>query len=308
MISKSVFLFLLAVQIFYVSRSQGCSDAGFCTIGNQSPGFQEKAGSSNHSLGFVSAMGVGDEGVMVISPALEYNFFLSSSWAFQAKITAGYASGNLGTATGPGDIFLAGNYYFNRDANWKTSATIGIKLPLNQSDLSKNELTYPMQYQSSLGTTDILLGFSMNNNRWMFSAGWQQPISGTNKNSFIASQWSDPDAINYPPSNQFNRKADLLFRSNYSFIKNSKMLLNGGILGIYHLENDRYLFESPVFSPAEIYGSKGLTLNLTTSLQLELSKKFNLGFSAGMPLIVREQRPDGLTRKFVLAPELSFRF
>ncbi|MGB8192560.1 MAG: hypothetical protein WCF67_11610, partial [Chitinophagaceae bacterium] len=169
---------------------QGCSDAGFCTIGNLAASKHDTAAAHRHQLKFISSFGVGDEDVFIFTPALEYNFRFSERFSVQSKLTVNYASGNLGTAAGLGDLYLSGTYNFKSETHWKTSATLGTKLPLNQGNLKEGNRSLPMQYQSSLGTVDLIAGVSLISTHWQFAAGWQQPLTGINRNNFLPAYWT----------------------------------------------------------------------------------------------------------------------
>jgi hypothetical protein len=162
-----------------------------------------------------------------------------------------------------------------------------------------------MPYQSSLGTTDLLGAFSFTGRSWQVSAGIQQPVSGRNNNTFLPEDFDDPDASTYVPSNQLKRKGDMLLKSTYMWRLTERLNMHTGMLGIYHLGNDTYKSATGQ-SEMTLMGSKGLTLNVTGSIFYTLSPSCRIGLSGGVPLIVRDIRPDGLTRSFVLIPEISF--
>lgn len=287
------------------SFSQGCSDAGFCTLGNLNPLHQNKT-KQKLTLGLTN--GVGDEGVYVITPSIKYDYELNKAWELQAKLTANYATGNLGNATGLGDLFLSTTYTFPSSNKWKKSFLIGTKLPLAKSNLKTGGKSLPMQYQSSLGTIDVIIGISVTNNKWLFATAFQQPLTGTNGNNFLPIYFSSATATNYPPSNDFKRKADVLLRTNYEVAATKKAKYNLGLLGIFHLGKDTYIDGNISSKALEIKGSDGLTLNITAAASFVLSKKITLGFLAGTPLVVRDVRPDGLTRSFSINTDLIFNF
>jgi hypothetical protein len=191
---------------------------------------------------------------------------------------------------------------------WKVTGMIASKIPLNQSSLEKDGLGLPMVYQSSLGTVDLISGMSFMNRGWIISLGWQQPLSGENANEFLPADWDIQEAVAYPPSNKFNRKGDALLRFTYSRQLGTALLLQGGLLNIYHLADDT--FKDPAFSnqPISIKGSKGLTMNITASAWVNVGRKLKAGITAGVPFLVRDIRPDGLTRHFVVSPELQWKF
>jgi hypothetical protein len=114
--------------------------------------------------------------------------------------------------------------------------------------------------------------------------------------------------MNYPPSFMFDRKGDLLIRASRGFGNLKDLSFNAGLLAIYHLGEDQYTnpFEGNKVLP--INGSSGLTLNLTGAAYWQAGKRTRVGITAGLPLVVRDVRPDGLTRSWVLVPEISFAF
>ena len=287
------------------SIAQGCSDAGFCTLGNLNP-LHQKTGKQKLTIGITN--GIGDEGVYVLTPSLKYDYKINSAWEIQAKLTSNYSSGNLGSAFGLGDLFINAQHTFNAASKWKTSLLIGTKLPLNNANLMVNGKSLPMQYQSSLGTVDAIAGLSITNNKWLFAAALQQPLTGYNNNNFLPIYFGSTQASKYPPSNNLNRKADVLLRANYEIVARKSSKVNVGVLSIYHVANDTYVNGNFSNNPIAINGSEGLTLNLTASATFAISKKINLGFLAGSPLVVREVRPDGLTRSFSITTDLIFNF
>lgn len=305
---KIIFTGIVSVLLAFTSRSQGCSDAGFCTIGNLATHKADTADSLKSGFKLSLPLGLGDEDVFVFAPALEYSYGLSQKLTLQGKLTANYASGNLGSAVGLGDLFVSGTYAFAPETKWKPSLTIGVKLPLSQSDLKEGARSLPMQYQSSLGTVDLITGFALASSKWQFAAGWQQPLSGINRNHFLPVYWDKAEATKYPSSNDFKRKGDVLLRTAYLFSAGSNWSLNGGLLGIYHLGEDSYIDANTSSKPIAIRGSDGLTLNATGGLAYAVSKKVSIGFSGGVPLIVRDVRPDGLTRRFVFSPDILLKF
>jgi hypothetical protein len=307
---KSVVVFILLLSIVFNAQvyAQGCSDAGFCTIGSIKPQDSALQNIKKQKLTVVLANGIGDESVYVFTPGIQYDNQLSDRWAIQAKITVNYASGNLGNAFGLGDAYLSGTFSIKDKSSWKKSILFATKLPLNNGDIREGTKPLPMQYQSSLGTVDIIGGFSITNNKWAFATAFQQPLSGRNRNTFLPAYWNTAAASKYPPTNDFKRKGDVLLRAGYNVGVNKKFNINLGLLGIYHLGKDSYIDGNISNKPIEIAGSDGLTLNGTAAAWYRVSNKFSIGLTGGVPFVVRDVRPDGLTRKFVIAPEFIFHF
>ncbi|MFY8127450.1 MAG: hypothetical protein ACOVMM_03670 [Chitinophagaceae bacterium] len=302
---KKIVLLLAIIAKSTFSFTQGCSDAGFCTLGNLNPLHQNKE-KSQLTIGFTN--GIGDEGVFVFTPSIKYDYRINKSWEIQAKVTSNYASGNLGSAFGLGDLFLNTTHTFKSKSKWKSSFIIGTKIPLNNSNLKFDNKSLPMQYQSSLGTVDAIAGYTITNSKWLFATAVQIPLTHHNGNQFLPLVFGGSNASKYPPTFNFNRKADVLIRGNYEIASTAKSKFNIGLLGIYHLSNDFYKNLSISNNYIEINGSEGLTLNFTAAASFKLSKKFTLGFLAGTPLVVRDLRPDGLTRSFSINTDLIFNF
>ncbi len=305
-----IFFFLLIKTTLFCSKStaQGCSDAGFCTIGNFNKHTKDSFSQNKQKLSLILGNGIGDEDVYVFTPGVQYDYTFNRSWSVQGKITGNYAGGNLGNASGFGDLFLSATYSVPENNNWQTSFLFGTKLPLNKGDIHATGKPLPMQYQSSLGTIDLLAGVTIFNKKWLFSTAIQQPLTGTNGNTFLPAYWNTPQANKYSPSNDFNRKGDVLLRASYNLIANRKLDINIGLLGIYHVGKDTYIDGNLSNKPIALSGSEGLTLNGTAAIHYQLNNKFSIGLTGGVPFVVRDVRPDGLTRKFVLSPEFSFNF
>jgi hypothetical protein len=210
---------------------------------------------------------------------------------------------------GAGDIYLSASREKALKSDWFFTYTAGFKIPLNQANASEMGMPLPMQYQSSLGTFDVIAGFTINSPQWQFSAAYQQPLSGENRNGFLPEYWNGkPEADNYPPSFMLDRKGDVLLRASRNFRPSPTVGFNTGLLGIFHLGNDKYTnpFEGNRVIPIE--GSSGLTLNLTGAVYWQAGKNTQVGLTAGVPLVVRDVRPDGLTRSWVVSPEISWSF
>jgi hypothetical protein len=72
------------------------------------------------------------------------------------------------------------------------------------------------------------------------------------------------------------------------------------------LANDTYADDNKMRRP--IYNSTGLTLNGNVFFDYRLKNGNGFELSLGTPFIVRDQRPDGLTRKIVASLEYQFSF
>ena len=162
-----------------------------------------------------------------------------------------------------------------------------------------------MAYQSSLGTYDLVLGTA-----WVFrkkidlNTAVQLPVINANKNTFFREYSTEMD---FESTNNFQRKADILLRLGYILkSKNNKWTLRPNALAIAHLGKDDY---ENIFGKKEsIDGSAGLTLNLNLQALYQIAQQKSIGFSIASPVIVRQSRPDGLTRSLTLSVNYLFGF
>ncbi len=273
---------------------QGCSDAGFCTVNGLHPQEEmtQEDGPKNQ-LKVGSFYGSADYSINVYGAYLEFRRQLNAAWGLSVKATSLGQNGNGISTFGLGDLFLNGTY----QANGQLSFTLGAKIPFNRSDRSENGSHLPMDYQSSLGTYDLILGAAYQFAGWQISAGWQQPLIQNNNLFRPGFHPFNSDLSAFQNTYGFQRAGDVLLRISYPLTLNPKLSLTPSLLPIYHLQNDRYQnFRGQEF---EIEGSQGLTLNVNFYLAYSLSNSSALQLNAGFPLLVREARPDGLTRSFI---------
>jgi len=163
-----------------------------------------------------------------------------------------------------------------------------------------------MDYQASLGTFDLIFGIGYEIEKIQIVAAIQQPLT-QNDNEFIATNYPINSKLRtFQSTNKFERSGDVLLRASYPINLNSKIKLTPSVLPIYHLTNDKYTDEFNI--QKEINNSQGITLNGNVYMDYEISSKSIFQLNAGMPFIVRDARPDGLTRGFVANFEYRMKF
>ena len=163
-----------------------------------------------------------------------------------------------------------------------------------------------MDYQASLGTFDLILGVGYEIKKVQFVVAAQQPLT-QNNNQFIASNYPINSKLgSFQSTNKFERSGDILLRMSYPINLHSKLRLTPSILPIYHLTNDKFTDEFNI--KREIIGSQGLTLNGNAYFDYEINNNNSLQLNIGMPVVVRDARPDGLTRGFVANLEYRVKF
>lgn len=289
------FLWLLIIfsLTMPVSYGQGCSDAGFCTINSIKPLHGDSTSLNKNQIKIGAFFGSADYSITVWGNYLEYNSQLSEKIGFDAKLTSLAQTGNGINTFGLGDIFLSGNYKINKRLNF----TIGTKILLTNGNKKIDGNALPMDYQSSLGTLDLIAGLGYEVNKFHFVLALQQPLT-QNKNEFFSENYSSASPLSQIQStNGFRRSGDVLLRLSYPIKLLHRLKLTPSLLPIYHVSNDKYTDNSGL--EKEIIGSQGLTLNGNLYFDFDLSKTSALQLNFGMPFIARDARPDGLTRSFI---------
>lgn len=296
---KPILLLLAGILFCPAIFSQGCSDAGFCSLGilkNNASGTGNK-----YSIAIGANYGVGEQNTSTVNPYLEYAVKINKHLSGQVKMTAVYANGFLGSTFNLGDIFGFVNYTVNPTVINKPSFLSGIKIPLSYSnDKNKDGKPLLLDYQSSLGTFDFIGGANyVIREKWELNAGIQIPVVQKNKNSFFPDEYTDSRINNFLPTNNFKRKSDALVRvGHYLFLKKYFITLKPNILAIYHLGEDNY--ENRLGKRESISGSGGLTVNAGIMAAKKFKNSNELELIAAAPFIVRDSRPDGLTRSVVV--------
>jgi len=251
-----------------------------------------------------TSFGKGDRNTTISITQLEANMRLIDKKLFaQVKLPYTYVKGDLGSTNGIGDITLGATYIVFNKIKSNLSLSGGVKIPTNDANLANDTLALPMVYQTSLGTTDVLIGAKYTFKKWDFTVGYQHAFS-SNNNGYLHRSTIDSNAYNsYFESNKLQRADDAIFRANRTFII-KKINFSAGLLFIYHLKNDTYV--NKLNQRQTIKDSEGLTLNLNFAAVAPLTKKLDFVFIFASPVVVRKVRPDGLTREFIVQVGLKY--
>jgi hypothetical protein len=98
-----------------------------------------------------------------------------------------------------------------------------------------------------------------------------------------------------------------LLRATYSIkTPNKKFTFKPNVLFIYHLGEDS--FENAFSKRETIFGSDGLTVNGNLITTYNFNNQNSVELSLASPFVVRDVRPDGLTRSFVLGLQYKITF
>jgi hypothetical protein len=300
----SIIVALLLIANNYCN-AQGCSDAGICTIPILKPGanaFTDSLSAKNNIRVGISR-GAGDFNIDVNNAYLVYIRKISNKLSVDTRLTTQAQNGNSIKTAGISDIFLNANYRLGK----MLRLNVGTKLPMRNANISNaSNLSLPMNYQVSLGTVDAMMGLALNVKKLQFASGLQLPLT-QNANQFLANNFLlDSVLKTIPNTNNFVRAADALLRASYQINMGKRLSVTPSLLPIFHLANDKYTDAAGVVQ--EIIGSKGLTLNTNMFLNYALSKKQMIQLILAAPLMVRDVRPDGLTRSFVGGIEYQLGF
>jgi len=290
--------FLFTGQI----NAQGCSDAGICTVHSFKPNGLDSISNNPNQFKAGVSYGAADYSISVFGTYLEYDRRINEKFGLDAKLTSLSQSGNDISAFGLSDLYVNSNYRINN----KASLTLGIKIPFSDANRKEDGRSLPMDYQSSLGTFDLVFGIGYAIGSLQLVAAIQQPLT-QNNNEFFAEDYPLFSPLRaFQSTNQFKRSGDVLLRASYPIDFGSKFRFTPSLLPIYHLSNDKYTNKQDI--EVEIEGSQGLTLNWNLYLDYELNNDQALQLNVGAPFIVRDVRPDGLTRSFVASLEYRIKF
>ncbi len=302
---KNIFNSFVLITLSAITQmvfGQGCSDAGFCTLNSFKPSKQETELVKNNQIKIGAFIGSADNSISVWGNYMEYNRQITNKFGLDARINTLAQNGNDLSVFGVSELFLTGKLSIFK----RFKLTLGTKIPLANGNRKDNSLPLPMDYQSSLGTFDLILGGGYEFNKISFVLALQQPLS-QNKNEFLAENYPAGSPLrNFQSTNKFIRSGDILLRVSYPFNIGQKLTLTPSLLPIYHLANDQYTDITGV--EKEITGSQGLTLNGNLYIDYELNQRNALQLNAGIPFVVRDVRPDGLTRSFVVNLEYKINF
>ena len=300
---RFILLLFSCAFIIHTANSQGCSDAGFCSLdGIQNSDSEIKSYNNKFTIG--SSYGIGDHNITIVAPYFSYQRSVGKNLSISTKLTAIQQSSEYAENTGLSDVFVIANYRLND----KTKLTAGAKLPLSDGNQLNNSADpFPLDFQPSLGTTDIIVGFATNIKKLQINVATQLPVF-QGKNTFSSEVYDTSNFYSeFQSTNNYKRKGDVLLRATYEVSKTEKFRFTSSLLSIYHLGNDTYI-PLRFIENEEIIGSSGLTLNLNLFLEYTLSQKSSINFSVGSPIIVRMVRPDGLTRSFIASLTYGYSF
>ena len=304
----------MATCLLYSSNvaSQGCSDAGFCTMGAMRPNqhYSSKSNLKLRSIDLSQYIGLTKFGDIILNYSLDANVSIGSRNTFQIKLPYQFVYGNLANTNGTGDVSLSFTRNIIAKQNYQINASVGTKIPTMVPNLkAPDDRPLPMYYQTSLGTYDVIAGVSIITRNWLIATGYQQALNHIN-NEFTWAAWKGSDknakALDYPVSKDLLRGKDVMLRVERNF-RSTKFNVYVGLLGIYRITRDQ------VFSAADKKiisksGTDGLALTALLGGGYNLTTKISIKAMVGRKLTNRTINPDGLSREWVQTIGIEYKF
>jgi hypothetical protein len=308
---RCLFTILFCLCVFALGFSQGCSDAGFCTMGAMKPNQRLSARNVRlRSIEFTEYFAHQEDlQVKFLNHILDVNFGVGDKTTLQAKFTYAQVFGVLANTNGLGDVSLSASRMLAHREHWQLNTTLGAKLPTNAANKSVEGRPLPMYYQTSLGTVDAVAGLSFVTKYLLLATVIQHPFNEVN-NSFTWAAWKTDDktldANHYPISNGLIRGTDVMFRAEAN-MGYHRFNMSLGFLLINRLKKDQIV--SPTTKQrVDVAGSDGNANTVLGGLSYQLNAKSNLKLVWGHRVAKRATNPDGLSRDNVWTVTYQCRF
>lgn len=307
----TICFFIVLTAFVNAAYAQGCSDAGFCTMGAMKPDqpFNKRISFKLRSMEFSFYRGTTTLTPVIYVATADMNFSLSRKSSFQVKLPYQAITGTLAETGGMGDISLCFTRNIFASDAFDLNLSVGGKIPSNKSDKSENGFPLPMYYQTSLGTYDFITGLSLINRKWLLATGIQIPLN-QNENQFLWGAWRNSSEDfsyieRYDRAKELQRGIDVMLRVERNF-RFSKFNFSLGLLPIYRITNDE--FTNPTGEREKPDGAKGLALSGIGTIGYNFDVRSGVKLLVGHKIVQRSENPDGLTRTLVSSFTYYYRF
>jgi hypothetical protein len=307
---------IIVILINGVAFGQGCSDAGFCTMGAMKPDqpFNKRVPLKLRSVEVSFYRGTTTTSPVVYVGTIDMSFnIIDNKTFFQIKLPYQAVTGNFGNTGGLSDISycITRNIYSSEEYN--IGVTLGGKIPTNNSNLKDDKFDnpLPMYYQTSLGTYDAIAGVSLISRKWLFATGIQHPFN-QNGNQFTYADWipvyeGGPDYVRtYAPSYELKRGTDIMLRVERNF-RYSRVNFTVGLLPIWRITKDE-IFDVNLNERVKLDGTLGMALSGIITAGYNFNVKSGIRLLLGHKITQRDVNPDGLTREMVSTLSYTYRF
>lgn len=302
---------LCLVIIIEQGYAQGCSDAGFCTMGAMRPNqhFSSKKAIRLRSVEVLQYVGFTKFKDVILSTLVDVNFSIGRHGSAQVKLPFTSVSGSLANTYGLSDISYSYTHALVEKQNYQLLATIGGKIPTNNaSKQSADGRPLPMYYQTSLGTYDLVAGASFIARNWLFAAGYQQALTEADS-KFRWSEWNTStqkaEALAYPPSWKLRRGSDVMARVERNF-RSTKWNAYLGLLAIYRITKDE-ISKGNENNRIAVAKTTGPAITALSGVGYKFSAATAIKGMFGQKITNRETNPDGLSREWVATLSVEIR-
>jgi len=257
-------------------QAQGCSDAGFCTMGAMKPdqAYSKKINFKLRSIELSQYVGNTTLSPTIYVTNLDVSVGLTDRLGIQVKLPYQWTTGNFGNTSGIGDISLSMTRSFGKLGGFDLNGTVGMKIPSNKSDLTSDGdkfpesagLVMPMYQQVSLGSVDFIIGASLINEKWLLAVGYQDALTANN-NTFKWGEWKafypSPEYVeSYDRATKLKRGTDIMLRVERNF-RFARYNISVGLLPIYRITKDQIIDDpSGVGEYIKLEGTTGLASSL----------------------------------------------
>ncbi len=314
--AKAAAPFALGLSLFLAhskAHAQGCSSAGFCTMGalkadqNFSHVKQLKFNyvEINQLLAY---SGLGEE---IHATTLDASFSLGEKNQFQIRLPYVWVNGPLANTQGVGDVYLAFTRTLVKERDYSINATIGTKIPRSSTNLATPDgLPLPLYYSPSLGTNDLIVGASYIDQKWLLGIGYQAPAFNTRTdNQFAPEAWVGTERENqaerYDRSVDYQRGADLMIRLERNF-RYGRINYFIGAMPVF-----RFTADEVTNSAGErelLNDSRGLSLTGIAGGGYSFNAFLTVKLFYGHTLLSKEVNPDGLLKTSVITLAAKYKF
>lgn len=313
---RTILFILHIVSATGTVMGQGCSDAGFCTMGAMKPDqpYNKRVQLKLKTMELSFYRGSTSLTPIIYVANMDFNFALNSRNSFQVKVPYQWITGQLANTSSIGDISLCYTRNIYSSDRFDLNVSFGAKLPTNNSNIMAGVNPLPMYYQTSLGTYDAIAGISLINRKWLFATGIQIPFN-RNGNQFDWHRWVTEDPQEeiyiqkYPNSTDLQRGIDVMFRVERNF-RLSRFNFSAGLLPIYRIRADEITSFTGVRTSVDAKGNvaKGLALSWIITAGYNFNARSGVRLLIGHKIVQRDFSPDGLTRELVSSISYAYRF
>lgn len=303
---------------FQQANAQGCSDAGFCTMGAMKPdqNYSKRIAIKLRSVELNYYKGTSLLTPVIHAMTVDFTLGINDYSSFQVKLPYQWITGNLGDNAGLGDISLSYTRLLKATDDWNINGTLGAKIPTNDANATVNnentggmDSPIHMYYQTSLGSYDAIAGVSAISNEWLFATGIQIALT-ENNNQFAWSgfpNYPDQEYLEkYNRGPELKRGIDVMLRveRNWRFTNFNFSL---GALPIWRITKDESIIPG-TNERAKLDGTTGMALSVLASFGYHFDVNNSVKIIQGIKITDRDFNPDGLTRNDVLSISYIYKF